>query len=113
MFGTEGNRTDEQRAKLDAHNAYNKLSRMARKKIKLDEKRHVMNASVAISIAKSLTEYNKFGRNLDNHQLVAATLRPLVQHIISVEPLTLDGGRKESGNVETVLSPERSRYIKI
>ena len=64
---------------------------MARKKIKLDEKRHVMNASVA----KSLTEYNKFGRNLDDHLLVAATLKPLVQFIISVEPLTLDGGRKE------------------
>jgi hypothetical protein len=57
----------------------------------LDENRRIMDAIVA----KSMKEYNEFGRNLDNPQLVKATLRPLVQHIISVEPLTLDGGRKE------------------
>ena len=89
-FGTEGNKTDEQRAKLDAENARKQLLREAQKKIKLDEKCHLMYASVE----KSLTEYNKFEHNLDNHLLVAATLTPLVQYII--EPSTLDRGRKES-----------------
>jgi hypothetical protein len=60
-----------------------------------------------LRIAKSLTEYKKFGHNLENHQLVAATLKPLVRYIISVEPLTLDRGRKESIGIGMYNSREK------
>jgi hypothetical protein len=60
----------------------------------MDEKRHVMNATVA----RSLTVYNEFGGNLDDPLCLwfKASLKSLVPHIISVEPLALDRGRKES-----------------
>ena len=64
-----------------------------------------MNATVA----RSLTVYNEFGGNLDDPLCLwfKASLKSLVPHIISVEPLALDRGRKESIGIGMYNSREK------